>query len=290
VTLKAEIADLRPKFGDPCLLKTSLILILLFVLFAPVLSDLVVTWSNDGDYSHGFFVLPAVFYLVWGKRHDLAAIQTRTFWPAFPPLVISTALYVVSYTVRFHSLTSFAIVSTIFFLLLFLTGWRMSKALIFPTLFLFFLFPLPNGFYVLITNPLKLFITAVSANAISALGIPVYREGNLLFFPNTQLEVAEACSGIRSLISYLMLGSLFAYFSSGWMARVILFGSALPLSLFVNFLRVVITGILAFSFGPQVSRGFFHEFSGMVLFLIGLGVLLLEYLFFSNRSSRTKTT
>lgn len=109
------------------------------------------------------------------------------------------------------------------------------------------------------------------------LGIPVYRDGNLLFFANTHLEVAEACSGVRSLYSYVMVACLFALMSNKQVIKMILVLSAIPLAFMINIARVSSTGVLSNYFGPEVAQGFFHEFSGFILFVIGFLFLYLEY-------------
>jgi exosortase len=115
------------------------------------------------------------------------------------------------------------------------------------------------------------------------MGVPVYREGNLLFLSSTQLEVAEACSGIRSLYSYMMLGCVFAVMVRRWRNKILLIISTIPLALFVNIVRVTTTGILANYFGARVAQGFFHEFSGLILFGVGFFLLVGEYVLISSR-------
>lgn len=120
-------------------------------------------------------------------------------------------------------------------------------------------------------------ITKVSAQIIYLTAIPVYRDGNLLFFANSQLEVAEACSGVRSLYSYLMLGCVFALMSQKLSTKIVLILSAIPLAIVVNVVRVTGTGILSHYYGPSVAQGFFHEFSGFILFILGFVMLFFEY-------------
>jgi exosortase len=139
------------------------------------------------------------------------------------------------------------------------------------------MFPIPSSYYILITNPLKLMITDISGQIISFMGIPVFRDGNLLFFAGFELEVAEACSGVRSLYSYLMLSCLFTIMSKRLRSKVVLLLSAIPLAIAVNIIRVVGTGILSVNYGPKLAQGFFHEFSGLVLFCIGFACLYLEF-------------
>ena len=141
--------------------------------------------------------------------------------------------------------------------------------------------PAPVSIVGLVSFPLQLLATRISAFIIGDLfSIPVFREGNMLYFASVSLEVAEACSGIRSLVAYLMLGFLFAYLMNGSMRRrAILVLSTIPLAFFANLVRVTGTGILAHFFGSRVARGFLHEFSGMVVFAFWFILHLIFYKF-----------
>ena len=259
--------------------KICIISILVALLFAPIILRLINVWSTRDDYSHGFFVIPIALYMVWKKRDILFHSSIEPSWIGLPVFFVAAMSYWVSFAARFHTLTYLSMIVIILGLLLFFAGCPVTKHLSLPLLFLLFMFPIPSAYYVLITNPLKLLITKVSTQLIRMVGIPIYREGNLLFLASTQLEVAEACSGIRSLYSYLMLGCLFAIMSRNNKTKILLLISALPLALFVNVVRVSGTGILANQFGPSVAQGFFHEFTGFALFVLGFVFLFLEYHF-----------
>jgi exosortase len=138
--------------------------------------------------------------------------------------------------------------------------------------------PVPDTLILMVSFPLQLFATKLSHFVIQAFSIPALREGNMLYFAQTQLEVAEACSGLRSMMAYIMLSFLFAYMMDrNWRKRFILVLSAIPLALFANIVRVTGTGILAHCYGSQVARGFLHEFSGLAVFAFGFVLLFLEY-------------
>ncbi len=165
-------------------------------------------------------------------------------------------------------------ITTLAGLVLFSCGWGVFRLVLFPILFSFFMVPVPDTLLGLVAFPLQLFVSDVSAQLIDFYGIPVYQEGNLLFFARYSFEVTEACSGIRSLVSFLTLGALFAYMArNNWTKSVLLVLSAIPLSILVNLIRVTGTGILANYFGNRAAQGFLHDFSGFVVF--GLGVLLM---------------
>jgi len=275
---------LRNHFSLENRYKIGVLSILIVLLFAPVILKLINVWMNQEDYSHGFFVIPIAIFIVWAKRDKLLDLSIKPLWIGFPIVVGGVFAYLVSFLVRFHTLTYLSMVAILFGLALFFGGWQLTKTLLLPIFFLLFMFPIPTAYYILITNPLKMMITEISTHMIYLMGIPVYREGNLLFVATTSLEVAEACSGIRSLYSYLMLGFLFAFMSRKRLTKVILVASTFPLAILVNILRVSGTGILANYFGPEVAQGFFHEFAGFALFIFGFVALFLEYYFLDSRS------
>lgn len=258
------------------------------VLFAPIILELIKNWSTNDDYSHGFFVIPISLYMVWRKRQKLLSLPTKPLWVGLPIFIIGIIIYFISFVVKFHTLTHLSIIVIILSLLLFLTGWQFTKKLLLPVLFLLFMFPIPSAYYIAITNPLKLMITKISAHIIYLIGIPVYRDGNLLFLTNSQLEVAEACSGVRSLYSYIMLGCLFTFMSNRQITKIILIVSTIPLAFMVNIVRVTGTGLLSHYYGPEVAQGFFHEFSGFILFALGFLFLYLEYCLLDSTVHTTK--
>lgn len=265
-------------------IKIAILSFLVVLLFAPVLINLIGIWSSRDDYSHGFFVIPIALYMVWVKRDELLRFPSRPSGMGLPVVACATAIYVVSTITKFHTLSHISMIVVLLGLVVFLAGWMVTKALLLPVCFLLFMFPIPSAYYVLVTNPLKLFITKISMEIIHLMNIPVYREGNLLFLASTQLEVAEACSGIRSLYSYLMLACLFAFLSEKRVSKMVLLISTAPLAFLVNIVRVTGTGVLANFFGSDIAHGFFHQFTGLVLFVLGFVVLFLEYHFLESRS------
>ena len=182
------------------------------------------------------------------------------------------------------------IVCSLIGLVLFNFGKEVTKILAFPLLFLFFMVPVPVSIHGLVAFPLQLFATGIARTIIQALGIPVLQEGNMLYFAQTHLEVAEACSGLRSMTAFLMLSVLFAYFMAPvWWRRMLLVLSVVPLAIGANIVRITGTGILAHFFGARIARGVLHDFSGLAVFALGLGCLFLEFMLLNRgRSERRK--
>jgi exosortase len=173
-------------------------------------------------------------------------------------------------------LTRISIIGVLAGSVLFLFGWRHLRILAFPIAFLLLMVPLPAIVFNQIAFPLQLLASRVGEASLSTVGIPVLREGNVMIMANTTLEVAEACSGIRSLISLLTLGIVYGYFVDprGW-ARAFLSLATIPIAVIANGARVAGTGIAAHVYGPEAAEGFFHEFSGWLVFVFAFSLLFL---------------
>jgi exosortase len=195
-------------------------------------------------------------------------------------------IYVIGYGGGIEILTRLAFVTAIIGLVLYNFGKKIFLHLAFPLLFLYFMIPFPIAIENLVSLRLQLWMTQISSAILNTLTIPVLREGNLLHFANCSLEVAEACSGIRSLTAYIMLGCLFGYMMRGsYWKRFLMVLIAVPLAFLVNIIRVVGTGALANYFGEGIAKGFLHEFSGIVVFLLGLFIFFIIFQFLDQKNS-----
>jgi exosortase len=250
-------------------------------IYAGVLSSLVRQWMSDDNYSHGFFVLPLALYFAWERRAALAEATRR-------PGTLGLALLVVSLLVRVAGvlgsdlfLTRVSLIGVIAGTIWFVWGQRHARILAFPILFLLLMIPLPAVLFNQLAFPLQLFASRVGETVIALAGIPVLREGNVLHVPAATLEVAEACSGIRSLVSLVMLAVVLGYFTGhGTRARTVLALAAIPIAVLANAARVAGTALSAEWIGPEAAQGFFHTFSGWLMFVIAFaGLLILQQVF-----------
>jgi exosortase len=238
-------------------------------LYWNVVRALVADWTIDENYSHGFLIVPLALYLVWERRTQVAAMPAR---PAgFGLVVIAASLVTLTVGVLGSEafLTRISMLGTLGGAILFLGGWCHLRALMFPLAFLLLMIPVPALVFNEIAFPLQIFASRAGELALSALRIPVLREGNVLVLANTSLEVAEACSGIRSLVSLLTLGIVYGYFSDArsWV-RVVIAVSTVPVAVVANGVRVAGTGIAAHFIGPAAAEGFLHTFSGWLVFIV----------------------
>ena len=255
-------------------LKLFSLILIWAALFAPIVPEMVREWMGHSDNSHGFIVPLVTGYFIWDRREQLKSAAVGSSWWGGILLFLSLALYVLSYAGGLAFPARVAMIIALFGLIWCTMGNEIIKLLAFPVLFLLFMIPVPYSLLNLVSGPLQLLATKISANLIGACSIPVFRDGNMLYFVSTQLEVAEACSGIRSIMSLSMLAFAFASMShAGWKGKAVLILSATPIAMVANIIRIAGTGILANFFGDKVARGFLHEFSGIVIFIFGFMAL-----------------
>ena len=245
-------------------------------LYAGILLDLGETWMEDENYAHGILVPPIAGYLVWRKRE---ALMRMTPSPSFAGLLIVAAslgvLILGSAAIELF-LTRVSLVGVLVGLVIYLWGWAYLRALLFPLAFLLLMVPLPAIVFNQIAFPLQLVASRMGVTALQFLDIPVLREGNIIVLATTTLEVAEACSGIRSLISLLTLALVYGVMMERniWV-RALIAGSAVPIAIVANGVRVAGAGWVAHYYGAEMAVGFLHGFSGWLLFTTSFAAMVL---------------
>ena len=262
--------------------KRQLIFIFLLILsicglYAQIFQGLYSAWSDDPNYSHGFLVPFISGYFIWQNKEELLELELKP--STYGLVLVVFALFVlISGTAAQEFFTKRS--SFVFLLagcVLFLLGWQWFKKLALPITFLFFMIPLPYIVYDAMAFPLKLFVAKFSVIALKLMGVIVLREGNIIMFPQTVLEVADACSGLRSLMSLLALGVALAVFTQrGTLQKILLVLLTVPIAIFTNMVRVIGTGFLAQYYGSAAAEGFFHEFAGMGVFLLAMVLLFVS--------------
>lgn len=256
-------------------LETLVLFLVLGILYLPVFHGLIEAWNIKPEASHGYLIMPISLFLVWKSRERLAVCKPDGERLGLFLILLGLGLYFVGFIAKISTLSNISLILNMLGVLLSILGRKITRVLIFPVLFLVFMIPVPDSIYVSLTAPLKLFVSALSANILQGLGVVVIREGNIFTFANTSLEVVEACSGLRSLISYLVLSTLLAYFlpPNTSVKKIILIALTVPAALLVNIMRIVITGVLSNTWGKSMAEGFFHETAGVVLFFVGACML-----------------
>jgi exosortase len=270
----------------------ALIAVVLSVLYYRVVFKLVYDWYTIPDYSHGFLVPLFALFLLWDKRHTIRTTPISQSWKGLPLVVFGLAVLILGiYGVDlFTSRISFVfLLAGIVWTLL---GLRMLRELLFPILVLILAIPFPTIIFNQITFPLQLFASRIASMILPILRVPVLLEGNVIQLPVMKLEVAEACSGIRSLMSLFTLAVFYGYFlERSTRRRVILALASIPIAVTANVFRIVGTGLCVQYWDPDKALGFFHEFSGWVMFIISLCCLYLVHrLIQFTASLKTRTT
>lgn len=252
-------------------------LALVIAIYTPILRGLVGNWIENEDYSHGFLIVPLSLYFIWERRDKLAALPIEPSWWGAPLLVLSSVtLFIGRLGVEFMNMR-ISFVLMLNGLALLLLGRRMYRALAFPLLFLFLMVPLPQSIVNTIAFPLQLTAAGLAVEALQWIGVPALVEGNIIHLANGPLFVAEACSGLRSLMALITLGVVFAYFFRRNLAeRLVIVASTIPIAIVVNAFRVALTGVLAYYFGPDAAGGVVHETQGLFTFGIAFLLLLFE--------------
>lgn len=247
------------------------------LVFAPILYYMVLHWKGVADYSHGFLIAPLAAYFAWERRDRLRRAPVEPSWWGILPLALGAlALAVGRLGVELTSMRV-SFVLTLIGLNLLLLGWPMFRILAFPLCFLFLMVPLPQSLVNVVAFPLQLIAADLAVSTLQFFGNPVLREGNIIHLPGTQLFVAEACSGLRSLMALGTLGVVFAYFfRKSWIERAILVASTLPIAVIVNAFRVWLTSWLTLHFGNDMASGVIHQTEGFFTFALAFALLLLE--------------
>jgi len=247
---------------------------LLAACYGPILTALVRNWNSDGDMGHGFFVPVIAAYIAWQKRDQIAGKMPRpNWWGLAIMLWAGFQLYIATLGAElFLARTSF--VFSIIGAVLLLGGTEYLRIFAFPLFLLFFMVPIPAIIYNQVTFPLQIIASKAAENAITLLQIPVIREGNILELAQQKLNVVEACSGIRSLLTLTFMSLVYGYWSEkrGWV-RVLLFLSTIPIAIVANAGRVTLTGVVA-QFKPDLAEGLFHEAQGWVIFMVALAIMI----------------
>lgn len=252
--------------------------LLVVVLYSGIAVKLVTDWYELPDFSHGFLIPFFAGYLLWTKREVLSRIPVQSSWAGLPLVLLGLLLLLTGRLGAdlFLSRTSFLLLAAGGIWML--CGRAILRELWFVLLVLLLAIPLPAVLFNQITFPLQLLASRMASALLPLAGVPVLREGNVIQLPAMQLEVAEACSGIRSLLSLFTLAVIYGYFLERNPARRVLLAIAsVPIAVAANAARIFGTGLCVQYWDPDKAMGFFHEFSGWLMFLVSLCFLYLVH-------------
>jgi len=251
------------------------VLLAIFFLYLPFLQTLLGDWGTDDNYSHGYFIPAITAYMIYSLRKDLARIPLNPNISGIFLILFGLMILIIAKIGSEFFLQRFSLIVVLLGVVHFLCGPAYLKKMALPILYLIFMIPLPAIIWNKIAFPMQLFGSYLTEQVIHFTGIPIFREGNVLHLTETTLEVVAACSGLRSLVTMFALGGALTFFSSlSTIRKWVLFFAAAPIAIFANIVRLTGTAILASIYGSDVAQGFLHDFSGIVVFVLGLALLV----------------
>ena len=232
--------------------------------------------SPDSYYSHGFIIPFISAFLIWQKRNELRVTAVDFSWWGLILIIASILIHITGTILYVFSISGFSIFFLALGTSLFLFGKNITRIIILPLIFLIFMFPLPLAIINVISFPMKMLVAKTGVGIVSLLGIPVLREGFNITIPAGNLLIDNPCSGLRSLISFLALGAIFAYLINiSYISKLIFFVSAIPIALLSNIVRVPILILISHCWGIESAapETFWHDASGIFVFVIGFIML-----------------
>jgi exosortase len=266
----------REFFGLPQWQGVTLLLLLGW-LYASILARLVLQWigpNRDPNFEHGIFVPLFALFVLWQDRKKLQEIDPEPSWTGLPLLILGLCMLALGVlgAELFFSRTSLLVMLA--GLIILFQGWNFFRAVLFPWAVLILMIPIPNLLLQQVTFPLQLLASKLATGLLETVGVPVLRQGNVIVLASLPLDVAEACSGIRSLLTLLTLAIIYGYMLEKrlWV-RVLLAVSAIPIAVAANGFRIFGTGLLVQYWDPEKAEGFFHTFSGWLIFVVALVLL-----------------
>jgi exosortase len=259
---------------------------LLIVCYAPILYRMGVQWATDENMGHGFFVPVIAGWIAWQRKDQLLTTPPKqNAWGLV--LVVWAGLQALAATLGAELFTArLAFVMAIVGSVLFVGGKQWLKILSFPLVLLLFMIPIPQILYARLTLSLQMLASELGEMLIGWMGIPVIRTGNLLQLPSQTLDIADACSGIRSLLSLAFLSLVYAYFADKrpWMRWALLLAT-IPIAIGANAIRVAVTGLLS-EIDTKLAQGTYHELEGYVVFVVALAALLITHRLINKVTSK----
>jgi exosortase len=266
-----------PKHAALVYVQAGIVVLLAAWLYGPFALRMASQWWHDPNYTHGFFVPVFSLFLLWERRAKLVTLRIDPAWSGLVILVFALMTLVVGTIKSGFFLYRVSVLLFIAGMVVFLAGWKHLAAISFPLAFLFLMIPSPT-LMEQITFPLQIIASKTASFLLMLAGVPAIREGNIILLPSAQLEVAEACSGIRSLFSLLTLTIVYGHLAETKIGvRVLLAFMAVPISVFANALRIAFTGLMVEGWGVERAQGTIHALSGWFVFVASLALVFLMH-------------
>src|SRR5271165_4833829 len=253
------------------------LLLLTAWLYASILARLFLQWvgpHSDPNFQHGVFVPLFALFVLWQDRKKLQPIAPAPSWTGLPLVVLSLVMLVLGVLGAELFFSRVSLLILLAGLIILFQGWTFFRAVLFPWAFLILMIPIPSLILQQVTFPLQLLAAKLATALLELVGVPVLRQGNVIVLASMPLDVAEACSGIRSLLTLVTLAIIYGYLLETRMwVRVVLVCSAVPIAVAANSFRIFGTGLLVQYWDPAKAEGFYHALGGWLIFLVALSML-----------------
>lgn len=265
----------RAAYDHAAIFQYGLLALCVLGLYLRILIQLGESWVRDPNYSHGIFVPIFCAWVVWRERRRFAEAPVRPSNAGLAVIAGALGLLILGVFGAELFLSRTSLLFLIAGLLIYFRGWKFFRAALFPWAVLFLMIPLPAIIFNQIALPLQFEASKLATGLLGLLGVPVLREGNIIQLPALTLDVVEACSGIRSLVSLITLAAFYGYLCEPriW-RRALLVAAAVPIAVFANGVRIMGSGLLGQYWSPDKAEGFFHMFSGVLIFGVSLAALV----------------
>lgn len=253
------------------------------------LAEAVNRWGNQEEYSHGFLIPLVTLFILWEKRNLIDAAKGPPMWSGVVLLVLAVVVFIVGEISALYLLIQYSFVMVLLALSMVTVG-RATKYTLAPILLLLFAIPLPYVIEVVLTAKLQLFSSWLGVQVIRLFQIPVFLEGNIIDLGVYQLQVVEACSGLRYLFPLMSLGFIAAYFyQAAFWKRAIVFLMTIPITIFMNSFRIGVIGVMVDNWGISMAEGFLHDFEGWIIFMACAAILFLLVVLLEKIAPSRKT-
>jgi exosortase len=249
-------------------IKFASCMIFLLVAYIPTFAWMWDRWmAPESYYGHGLLIPIISLYFVWQRRQALKKSKISSETSGLLLVVAGLLIHIVCALLKIYFISGFSFVFVLYGLILFLFGKQVARNLVFPVFFLAAMIPLPLVLIGNLTVKLKLLVAQVATLVLNKIGFPAVRDGSFIRMPNSYIAIEAPCSGLRSLIALLTLGLLFAFaMNVSKLKKAVLFLSSVPIAMAANLMRIILLATVNDLYGEKVAMGFFHDFSGFLLF------------------------
>lgn len=246
-----------------------------FWLYFGVISDMVLEWYKNPDNSHGFIIPFMTGYFIYKKAEFLKKVIIKPLNSGIIIIMIGLIFFIIGYLGAAYTTMRISMLIVLAGIILSIIGSDFFKLISFPFFYLIFMIPVPRYLYDSLSFPLRIIVTKYSVLFLQLLEFPAFREGNMIMLENMNLQVIDVCSGIRSITSLVAIATAFAYMiEKNNLKRLAIIILAVPISIISNGCRIIITAILGRYFGPQIADNFFHQATGIVVFITSIVILI----------------